>query len=175
MESELRSAVLAAADCPEACRAVGQIYDELMRQIAERRPVCVASGRCCRFEEFGHRLYVTTLELAKLQIDAGGVLTTRGQDAAAPRQPLPIFQLDRKSSDPVRGCPYQVDGLCGIHLIRPFGCRIFFCDATSTQWQHDLYERLHGQIRHLHEIHHIPYRYVEWRYALREMGWLIEA
>ncbi len=25
--------------------------------------MCVASGKCCKFERYGHRLYVTTAEL----------------------------------------------------------------------------------------------------------------
>ena len=43
-------------------RAIHQLYDDLGQAVVERRPVCNASGRCCRFEEYGHRLYVTGLE-----------------------------------------------------------------------------------------------------------------
>ena len=57
-----------------------------------------------------------------------------------------------------------------MHSIRPFGCRIFFCDASSTEWQNQHYERLHGQIKVLHERLKVPYFYVEWREALKALG-----
>jgi hypothetical protein len=50
------------------------------------------------------------------------------------------------------------------------GCRIFFCDPTSIEWQNDLYERAHKRIAALHEEHGIPYRYGEWREMLRSCG-----
>ena len=61
--------------------------------------------------------------------------------------------------------------MCGVHAIRPFGCRMFFCDPTSTDWQNDAYERFHGQLKQLHQTLGVPYFYVEWRQALRAMGW----
>ncbi|HZL35502.1 MAG TPA: hypothetical protein VFC78_09345, partial [Tepidisphaeraceae bacterium] len=71
------------------------------------------------------------------------------------------------------GCPFQIAGLCTAHPIRPFGCRLFFCDATSTAWQHELYEQLHGQLRRLHDELAVPYHYVEWRFALRALGIIV--
>jgi Fe-S-cluster containining protein len=129
--------------------AVDGVYAELQREIDQRRPVCVVSGRCCRFEEYEHRLYVTTLELARFAMD----LSVR-----------PAADWDG------RGCPFQVSKLCGVHAIRPFGCRIFFCDASSTTWQQDLYERLHAQLRKLHDQLGVPYHYVEWRQGLFAAG-----
>ena len=144
----LRDAVMQAARRPEVREAAARVYAELQQEIDTRRPRCDASGRCCRFEEFGHRLYVTTVELAAFVHD----LTVR----------------------PARwdhtGCPFQVNGLCGVHPIRPFGCRIFFCDATSDHWQQTHYERFHGELKRLHEELQVPYRYVEWRQALKELG-----
>ncbi|HWE94497.1 MAG TPA: hypothetical protein VG269_11085, partial [Tepidisphaeraceae bacterium] len=69
-----------------------------------------------------------------------------------------------------KGCPFQRLKLCTVHAIRPFGCRMFFCDATSTQWQNDAYERFHAELKQLHERLEVPYFYVEWRQALRELG-----
>ena len=68
------------------------------------------------------------------------------------------------------GCPFQVEGLCSVHSIRPFGCRVFFCDATSDDWQHAQYERFHAQLKQLHDELAVPYRYMEWRAALAELG-----
>jgi Fe-S-cluster containining protein len=67
------------------------------------------------------------------------------------------------------GCPFQVNKLCSVHGFRPFGCRMFFCDATSTQWQNEQYERFHAELKELHKRLDVPYVYVEWREALREL------
>jgi hypothetical protein len=47
---------------------------------------------------------------------------------------------------------------------------MFFCDPTSTEWQNESYEHFHAELKRLHEHHGVPYRYVEWRAALREIG-----
>jgi Fe-S-cluster containining protein len=67
------------------------------------------------------------------------------------------------------GCPFQVAKLCGVHALRPFGCRMFFCDPSATDWQNETYERFHAELRRLHEAMGVPYRYVEWRAALRAL------
>ena len=141
----LRAVILEAAGRPDVRAAVDQVYAQLQSEIDLRRPVCVVSGRCCRFEEYGHRLYATTLELARFVMD---------------------LKTPSQSAWDGRGCPFQINKLCSVHAIRPFGCRIFFCDASSTQWQQDLYERLHTRLRTLHDDLAVPYHYVEWRYAL---------
>src|SRR5688500_9413909 len=101
----LRDAVMQAANRPEIRAAVARVYADLQREIDARKPLCTASGRCCRFDEFGHRLYVTTIELAAF---VAGL--TDGPTQANPG-----------------GCPFQLGGLCSVHTIRPFGCRVFFC------------------------------------------------
>ena len=148
--TELRDAVMRAATRPEIPAAVARVYADLQREIDARRPVCDASGRCCRFEAFGHRLYVTTLELAAFM--AG----------------LPANQPADVDAD-AGGCRFQIGGLCSVHPIRPFGCRVFFCDATSDDWQHAQYERFHGELKRLHASLGVPYQYVEWRAALRQL------
>jgi hypothetical protein len=50
------------------------------------------------------------------------------------------------------------------------GCRIFFCDPTADQWQQQLYEQLHLELKQLHERLAIPYFYVEWRDALQALS-----
>jgi Fe-S-cluster containining protein len=136
--------------------AVAALYARVQREIDARRPRCDVSGRCCRFEEFGHRLYVTTMELA--------VFVHELQQLRAAGQ-VP----DTSASDGT-GCAFQRGRLCGVHPIRPFGCRMFFCDPTATEWQNQLYERFHAELREAHERLGVPYRYVEWRAALRELG-----
>ena len=52
-----------------------RVYEELDREVARRGPVCQLSGRCCRFEEYGHTLFVST---AEVQLPARrGPATTR--------------------------------------------------------------------------------------------------
>ena len=160
MVEDLAKAVAEASECAEAVRAVGELYEELGRRIEERRPVCRASGRCCRFEEFGHRLYVTTLELAAFVSEGSGVWVQGSE-----RSGLPIL------GNP-GGCPFQVEGLCSVHLIRPFGCRVFFCDETSTEWQRGQYEELHAELKRMHERFGVAYYYMEWREALGQLGLL---
>lgn len=63
-------------------------------------------------------------------------------------------------------CPFQVGHLCGVHKIKPLGCRVYFCDRSAQAWQHDLAERMHERIKALHTTHTIPYRYGEWRSML---------
>jgi Fe-S-cluster containining protein len=145
-QEEFRSAVQTAAGRTEVGRAVANVYSALADAIELRKPICKTSGRCCRFDEFGHRLFVTTMEMA----------------AFVRQQSVPA-----KSSN--GGCPFQIDGLCTVHTIRPFGCRIFFCDETSTQWQQEQYERFHAEFKRLHERLAVPYFYVEWREALKSM------
>ncbi|MDB5323757.1 MAG: hypothetical protein JWN40_5388 [Phycisphaerales bacterium] len=154
--NELQDAVRAAAGRVEARAAVEGIYRELAAEVEARRPLCVISGRCCRFEEYGHRLYVTTLELAAF---------LNGFENMPPSATLTKSMASWDGT----GCPFQVAKLCGVHAIRPFGCRIYFCDATSTQWQQDAYEAFHARLKRLHESLAVPYFYVEWRQALRAL------
>ena len=181
MDQNLANDVMQAAGRPSVCETVGAVYDALQEQIELRRPVCKTSGRCCRFDEYGHRLYVTTMELAKfvhemsvarrqLSVVGGGPATVPGSSGRTTIS-LPLISTDEgQLTTDKSGCPFQVHKLCGVHAIRPFGCRIFFCDETSTQWQRDLYERFHADMRRAHDELAVPYHYVEWRFALASLG-----
>ena len=148
-DGEVKQIVYRAAGRPEVRHSVARVYDDLQKAIDQRKPVCNTSGRCCRFEEFGHRLYVTTIELATFVYE------------------LELGNVNPPAAGDDKGCPFQIGGLCGVHSIRPFGCRIFFCDATATQWQQDQYEQFHARLKQLHETLNVPYLYLEWRSALR--------
>lgn len=141
------------------------IYHQLDEDIAGRKPTCVASGRCCKFETWGHRLYVSTLELAYFErVTQSEQSAAHDTDAGtAITFPLPLYTHDKGFSP---GCPWQIDGLCTARAARPLGCRIYFCDATAATWMHERYEHYHQSIMALHEQFQIPYRYMEWRYAL---------
>jgi len=69
-----------------------------------------------------------------------------------------------------KSCPFQAGRVCTVHTIRPMGCRLFFCDSSSNDWQHDQYEKFHADLKRLHESLAVPYFYVEWRAALSQLG-----
>lgn len=143
---------------PGIDRLIRAMHDEVAEETTSRRPLCLASGRCCAFREHGHRLYLTGLEAAWTWMD----LHSRGErlpDAAA-----------RSAARTDLRCPLLRDGLCGAHASRPSGCRIYFCDRAAQAWQPQLMERIHGQVRALHEAHGIPYEYAEWTGLLSRIG-----
>lgn len=80
-------------------------------EVAAAGPQCQASGRCCRFKEWGHVLYLSKLEADYLL-------------AHAPEYDQPV------SSD---YCPFQVDNLCTAREPRPLGCRVYFCDSDYQE------------------------------------------
>ena len=152
-----------------ALEKLRQLYAQLDEDIALRKPICNASGRCCKFELWGHRLYVSTLELANfLQVTRREKPDAPGTDSvAAITFPLPLYQEDGTLSP---GCPWQIDGLCTARSARPLGCRIYFCDTPAKSWQQERYEYYHENITALHAAFEIPYRYMEWRQALALSG-----
>src|SRR4051794_17177370 len=87
-------------------RQVLEIYRDADRDVAAEGPVCVASGRCCRFKEYGHTLFLSNLEANVLL-------------AEAPPYEQPV------SSD---FCPFQKGNLCTAREPRPLACRIYYCD-----------------------------------------------
>lgn len=149
----------AAARAPAVVAELEAIFDDAAASIRARGPACWASGRCCNFERAGHRLYVTGLEAAycveRLTEQPEGPTTVRTLTAAS-------LQAARATG----GCPFQSANLCGVHAIKPLGCRLYFCDRAAQNWQHDLSERLLADLRALHDRHAIDYAYGEWRAML---------
>jgi hypothetical protein len=154
---DLRQAVLGASVRTDVVRFVTGIYTQLAADIAQRRPMCVASGRCCHFERHGHRLYVTTMELAAFVHE----LNQWPPDRALTEQAVASWSGE--------GCPFQLQRLCGVHGLRPFGCRIYFCDPTSSLWQQERYEHYHAQLRAAHHDLGVAYYYTEWRRGLESL------
>jgi len=135
---------------PPVRNVLEAVYEYAAEAIAQRGPVCNTSGKCCRFEEYGHRLYVTGLETA--------YAVTRLTSEHPELNPVSL-----QAAIDGGGCPFQIDNLCAVHPLRPLGCRVYFCDPIAQGWQEDLSEKLLDQIRSLHERNDIPYRYGEWR------------
>jgi Fe-S-cluster containining protein len=172
VDEDFAQLVRAAGRRPQVSHAVHALYDDVEAEIAAARPVCIASGRCCHFEEYGHRLYVTTIELATFWADETNAATH------SPRPSTFTSQLSIRSSGPAAGiptvtaggCAFQIGKLCGVHTRRPMGCRIFHCDANWSVSQPDRYERFHARLKALHADLDVPYHYMEWRHALAITG-----
>ena len=121
---------------------VAGIYNWLDSQISSHSDLagcCDACGRCCDFEGFDHRLFVTTPELMYLAANVGSenirpMLTSR--------------------------CLYQTSGKCTIYNLRFAGCRIFCCKADKD-FQSSLSESIIKKFKLLCAEFQIPYRYTD--------------
>lgn len=122
------------------------LYDDVDRQIAAHQPNCRNRGQCCNFQAYGHRLYVSTVELSHFVSNHAD--SWRGSNATAGQ------------------CPYQVDGKCTARESRPLGCRIFFCESETAAWPNEIYEAALERSQQIATSHSVEYRYVEWLSAL---------
>lgn len=154
---------LESAFCKDVAHDLENVYAAAAIEIARRGPACWASGRCCNFDKAGHRLYVTGLEAAYAISKLPEIAGTRKENFPEPKLRLLVLEDARARG----GCPFQLANLCGIHAIKPLGCRVYFCDQSAQQWQQDLSEQLIAEIRALHDRYQIEYRYGEWRQLLQ--------
>ncbi|MEW4566325.1 hypothetical protein AB1L88_00515 [Tautonia sp. JC769] len=116
-----------------------QLYAELDSEVARLGPVCELSGRCCRFQEYDHTLFVSEAEAAVLISDA----------------PPPARPLDAGET-----CPWQDGhGRCGARAARPLGCRVYFCDPKFDGQAGPLTERYLARIRRLVDGLGLPWNY----------------
>ena len=109
---------------------------------------CRGCGKCCDFESFDHRLFVTTPEMvyfeAKLGID--GVKTVENGR-----------------------CPYNIEGKCGVYESRFGGCRIFNCRGDAEA-QGRVSEEAARRFKAVCEDLGVPYRYVDLATGLKELS-----
>jgi Fe-S-cluster containining protein len=106
---------------------------------------CDACGKCCDFEQYGHRLFVTTPEIIYFVEKFG-------------RANIKQMAEGR--------CCYQVDGKCSVYAYRFSGCRIFCCKGNAG-FQSELTEAVIKKFKVLCAELQIPYRYVELPVALK--------
>ena len=137
----------------EAFRRLEAIYAELEELLAAVRPVCIARGVCCRFEEADHVLYATGLEA----------------DYAAAKKPhAPAPEAEGR-------CPYHVGGKCTAREGRPLGCRSYFCDRGFSDALEATHERLLGEIREIERELDYPATYAPFPRMLLDRGVGVEA
>jgi len=161
--------VIAAAKRADVIEAMRKLYAEADCAIAEKNATCWNKGDCCRFGQYGHRLYVTSLEVAYY-------LATGPPDNASSDHPeftrrggwrpssLPV--LNGSAADT---CPHAFDGKCHARDRRPLGCRIFYCDPNAQHWQGPLTEEFLTRLRSLHETLSVPYFYTDWMTILKAL------
>ena len=115
------------------------VYDELAGAIAEAGPTCDLSGRCCRFAEYEHTLFLSGPEAEVLIADA----------------PPPARPLDDGAT-----CPWQNErGHCTAREARPLGCRVYFCSPSYQEKAHALSETYLGRLREIADATDRPWNY----------------
>ena len=140
---------------------VAEIYDWLDTQIHENADLaglCDVCGKCCDFDGFDHRLFVTPPELMYL---------TTGQQAANPgAENIKSIPSNR----PLGGkCPYNIDGKCTVYEHRFAACRIFCCGA-DVDFQSELSESAMEKLKSLCVEFQIPYHYTDLATALKSFA-----
>jgi hypothetical protein len=122
---------------PEQRQRVMAIYAAADAAVAAAAPRCDASGRCCRFTEYGHTLFISQLEADVLLA------------AASPFQ------------GPVSRdfCPFQVNNLCTAREPRPLGCRVYFCDPAYQETGERISESYLRQMKDLADELGVGWRY----------------
>jgi Fe-S-cluster containining protein len=122
---------------PDGKNQLQTLFYALDAEVAAAGPRCEASGRCCRFTEYGHTLFLSEME-AELLFEPG----------------IPAGRAINRDT-----CPFQVEGLCTARDRRPMGCRVYFCDPTFAEKQVELSEKYVRRLKELHEEHGRPWRY----------------
>ena len=122
----------------ELHRRILELYREVDAEVAAAGPVCVASGRCCRFKEYGHTLFLSNLEAEVLLA------------AAPPYTPAAV------SAD---FCPFQQGNLCTAREPRPLGCRVYYCDPAYQEKGNAITEKYLRRLKDLAEAHQVSWTY----------------
>ena len=123
---------------PNNNSAIKEVYKKLEDELASINPGCNACGTCCHFDEFGHVLYVSTIET----------------DYIHQNVEIPAFDSDNNV------CPFLINHECSIRDHRTLGCRVFFCNPEYKETLQEIYERYYTMIKKLAIDNG-----VEWQYA----------
>jgi Fe-S-cluster containining protein len=135
----------------QVIKKVAEIYDWLGSQICKNPKLaggCSACGKCCDFEGFGHKLFVTTPELMYLAANLGAEIVK------------PII---------TSRCPYNIKSKCSVYEHRFSGCRIFSCDG-DTGFQSRLSESSVKKFKAVCEQFQVQYCYTDLATALNSFS-----
>ncbi len=122
---------------PELRAKVDAVYASVDAAIAEASPRCESSGKCCRFTEYGHTLFLSHFE-AEILLET------------APAYAPPITR---------DGCPFQVGNRCTARAERPLGCRIYFCDPNFQEPQQTITEAAIARLKQLADEYDAGWQY----------------
>jgi hypothetical protein len=124
--------------------AVAEVYNWIDAQTSPQQLKCDACGKCCDFEGYDHRLFVTGAELIYFAVK---------------------LQPDKIKPMPASKCPYNINGKCTVYPYRFGSCRIFFCKADKD-FQSKLAEEVLEKFKSICEEFNIPYCYADLASAL---------
>ena len=148
---------------------VSEIYKWIeAQQLANKGIVgqCDACGKCCDFEQYDHRLYVTTPEIIyfveKLGLSNIKQMACHGVGDIRANSDIDVPGRSRTGGR----CPYLVNDKCTVYPYRFSGCRIFCCKGNAT-FQNELTESAIKKFKALCAELQIPYRYVDLPAALK--------
>ncbi len=134
-------------ETPPLHDSIRAIYHDLSRDVAAAGPVCDLSGRCCRFAEWDHTLFLSAIEADLLLAEA----------------PPACRPLDGGST-----CPWQDgQGRCTAREARPLGCRVYFCDPSYQETGQVLSETYLSRLKSVADAHDLPWGYAPLHQHLR--------
>ncbi|MCD6395405.1 MAG: hypothetical protein J7M40_18135 [Planctomycetes bacterium] len=124
--------------------AVAEVYTFIDSRVAETDLACKVCGKCCDFDSYDHRLFVTTPELVYF-----------------------AFHIPSSSVKPMPAglCPYNIKDVCSIHPYRFAACRIFCCTG-DVDVQNRLSEAAISKLKSICEQSDMPYQYMDLKAAL---------
>jgi len=128
----------------EIAGAVVEVYDWIDSQISQNPAQCDMCGKCCDFESYGHRLFVTSCELIYFAVK---------------------LDPDKIRPMPTGRCPYNIDGKCTVYPYRFAGCRIFSCKGDKD-FQSRLSEQAVVKFKGICGKFALTYRYTDLLTAL---------
>ena len=129
---------------------VAEIYNWLDLQInaaTDLADKCQMCGKCCDFEQFDHRLFITPPEIIYFNANL----------PAEKQKPMTTGR-----------CPYNIDTRCTVYQYRFAGCRIFCCNA-DPDFQNSLSESALNRFKSLCNEFQIPYKYTDLPTALNNL------
>jgi hypothetical protein len=113
-----------------------ELFRELDAELASRGWACRGCSACCRFGEFGHALFLSSLE-ADLLI--GDDVPEHAEEGT---------------------CVFLVDGRCSRRGRRALGCRTFYCAEAGKGEIESLTEHYTKRLKELHERSGTPWCYM---------------
>ena len=122
--------------------SVQEVYNWIDAEVSNNTATCDACGKCCNFEAYDHRLYVTSPEMIHFAANVTDV---------------------KKMLSGI--CPYLHESKCTVHSFRFAGCRIFLCTG-DPELQSRLSEQALEKLKEICEKFDIDYKYTDLKTTL---------